>query len=172
ETMRTPDTFSYRSPNKRKRVTSLSNENTPSSNTGLPVDGAPPKKRAKTSTTKCQCSCTGCISDTAGRWASPRTDAQKIYTILATIKVQNWTFACFLYNIFQTKDIKGNEVQRSKTHAQMVSAFLASRRKRTVANIITEWMRDPSGRIPRNSSDHQFMFSTTVPYTEIGPVRA
>ncbi|KAJ7937700.1 hypothetical protein B0H13DRAFT_2412744 [Mycena leptocephala] len=88
------------------------------------------------------------------------------------IKAQNWPFACFLYNVFRTKDINGKLVNRSQTHGQMVSAFLAGRGKRTVANIVNEWMKDPLGRIPRYSSAESLMFSTTIPFTEIGPVRA
>ncbi|KAJ7119049.1 hypothetical protein C8R44DRAFT_550637, partial [Mycena epipterygia] len=101
-----------------------------------------------------------------------RTDAQKIDVILTVIKGQNWTFTCFLYTVFRTRDVKGKPVHRSLTHSQMVSAFLAGRGKRTVANIIEEWMRDPSSRIPHNSSDSDLMFSTTIPYTDIGPVHA
>ncbi|KAJ7930248.1 hypothetical protein B0H13DRAFT_1573285, partial [Mycena leptocephala] len=66
---------------------------------------------------------------------------QEIDAILDVIKAQNWTFACFLYNVFRTKDTKGKPVNRSLTHGQMVSAFLAGRGKRTVANIINEWMK-------------------------------
>ncbi|KAJ7799418.1 hypothetical protein B0H13DRAFT_2391021 [Mycena leptocephala] len=54
----------------------------------------------------------------------------------------------------------------------MVSIFLAGRAKKTVGNIISEWMAHPDGRIPAHSPNSDLMFSTTVPYTDIRPVRA
>jgi hypothetical protein len=54
----------------------------------------------------------------------------------------------------------------------MVSIFLAGRAKKTVGNIISEWMAPPDGRIPAHSPNSDLMFSTTVPYTDIRPVRA
>ncbi|KAJ6455537.1 hypothetical protein DFH09DRAFT_1255746 [Mycena vulgaris] len=93
-------------------------------------------------------------------------------TCYLTIQDQGWTLGCFLYNIFRTRDIKGNEIHRSSTHSQMVSIFLAGRAKKTVANIITEWMAHPDGRIPAHSPNLDLMYSTTVPYNDIKPVRA
>ncbi|KAJ6558349.1 hypothetical protein B0H19DRAFT_906888, partial [Mycena capillaripes] len=84
----------------------------------------------------------------------------------------NWTLAGFLYNIFQSKDAKGCDIHRSQTHSQMVSICLAGRAKETVADIISEWMAHPDGRIPVNSPNSDLMYSTTIPYTEIRPVRA
>ncbi|KAJ7883570.1 hypothetical protein B0H13DRAFT_2235396 [Mycena leptocephala] len=77
-----------------------------------------------------------------------------------------------LYNIFRAKDTQGKEIHRSKTHSQMVSIFLAGRAKKTIGNIISEWMAHPDGRIPAHSPNSDLMFSTTVPYTDIRPVRA
>jgi hypothetical protein len=54
----------------------------------------------------------------------------------------------------------------------MVSIFLAGRAKKTVGNIISEWMAHPDGRIPAHSPNSDLMFSTTVPCTDIWPVRA
>ncbi|KAJ7087069.1 hypothetical protein C8R44DRAFT_557323, partial [Mycena epipterygia] len=99
----------------------------------------------------------------------PHGQMHKIDAILTVIKAQNWMFACFLYNTFRTRDEKGKPLHCSFTHSQMVSAFLAGRGKRTVANIVEEWMRDLSGRTPRHSSDNNLIFSTTIPYTEIDP---
>ncbi|KAJ7430967.1 hypothetical protein B0H11DRAFT_1763123 [Mycena galericulata] len=92
--------------------------------------------------------------------------------ILTTIQEQDWSLGCFLYNMFRTKDTKGKEIHRSTAHAQMVSIFLAGRGKRTVADIISEWMTHPDGRIPKLSPNRDLLYSTTVPYTDIGPVRA
>ncbi|KAJ7685854.1 hypothetical protein B0H17DRAFT_941123 [Mycena rosella] len=135
------------------------------------MDSGPPTKRAKVAT-RCACACAGCSSASGGKRAPTRTDAQKLDAILAVIKAQNWTFACFLFNTFRTKDVMGGAVKRSLTHAQMVSSFLAGRGKRIVAHIVEQWLKDPAGRIPQNSDANKFMFSTTIPYTEIGPVRA
>ncbi|KAJ6521644.1 hypothetical protein DFH09DRAFT_1331060 [Mycena vulgaris] len=85
---------------------------------------------------------------------------------------QGWTLGFFLYNIFRTRDIKGNEIHRSSTHSQMVSIFLTGRAKKSVAKIITEWMAHPVGRIPAHSPNLDLMYSTTVPYSDIKPVRA
>ncbi|KAJ6569999.1 hypothetical protein B0H10DRAFT_1648020, partial [Mycena sp. CBHHK59/15] len=101
-----------------------------------------------------------------------RTDAQKIESILDAIQEQRWSLGCFLYNIFRIKDAKGNPIHRSPAHSQMVSIFLAGRGKKTVANIITEWMAHADGRIPETSPNWDLMYLTTIPYNEIRPVRA
>ncbi|KAJ7769072.1 hypothetical protein DFH07DRAFT_938258 [Mycena maculata] len=164
-TIRTPTAFGHRSPKKRKHV----DENTPPFGFDSPtLASTPASKRAKI----CQCTCSGCVFSPDRQRAPRRTDAQKLDLILAAIKDQNWTIGCFLYNTFRTKDLHGNDVKRSPVHSQTVSAFLDGRGKRTVASIIEQWMKDPYGRIPDNSASRNLMFSTTVPYTDIGPVRA
>ncbi|KAJ7693464.1 hypothetical protein B0H14DRAFT_3661883 [Mycena olivaceomarginata] len=57
-----------------------------------------------------------------------------------------------MHNTFRTKDSKGNDLNRSPTHSQM--------------------MANPDGRIPEFSPNSDLMYSTTVPYTLIRPVRA
>ncbi|KAJ7903995.1 hypothetical protein B0H13DRAFT_1532740, partial [Mycena leptocephala] len=101
-----------------------------------------------------------------------RTDTQKIETVLDAIQEQGGTLATFLYNIFRRKDNKGKEIPRSPTHSQMVSIFLAGRANETVGDIISEWMSHPDGRIPAHSPNLDLMYSTTVPHTQIKPVRA
>ncbi|KAJ6573695.1 hypothetical protein B0H10DRAFT_1837966, partial [Mycena sp. CBHHK59/15] len=91
-----------------------------------------------------------------------RTDAQKIESMLDVIQEQRWSLGCFLYNIFRIKDAKGNPIHRSPAHSQMVSIFLAGRGKKTVANIITEWMAHANGRIPETSPNWDLMYSTTI----------
>jgi hypothetical protein len=54
----------------------------------------------------------------------------------------------------------------------MVSIFLAGRANKTVTDIISAWMSHPDGRIPAHSPNSDLMHSTTVPYTDIRPVRA
>ncbi|KAJ6629792.1 hypothetical protein B0H10DRAFT_2160400 [Mycena sp. CBHHK59/15] len=101
-----------------------------------------------------------------------RTDGQKIELILDTIQTENWTLSHFLYQLFRVKDSQGNEINRSSTHSQTVSIFLAGCSNETVADIIAEWMVHPDGRIPANSINSDLLYSTTVPYTRIRPVRA
>ncbi|KAJ7086886.1 hypothetical protein B0H15DRAFT_757408, partial [Mycena belliarum] len=99
----------------------------------------PPTKRPKPNPTSSH------ASAGSSQRRSPRTDTQKIEVILGTIKDQNWTFASFLFNIFRIKDTNGNEINRSPTHSQMVSIFLAGRASKTVGNIVSEWMAHPDG---------------------------
>ncbi|KAJ7752307.1 hypothetical protein B0H16DRAFT_1265379, partial [Mycena metata] len=101
-----------------------------------------------------------------------RTNAQKIELILGTIQTENWTLGYFLYQIFRAKDNEGGEIHRSSTHSQMVSIILAGRSNKSVADIIAEWMAHPDGRIPADSTNSDLLYSTTVPYTDIRPVRA
>ncbi|KAJ6565799.1 hypothetical protein DFH09DRAFT_919276, partial [Mycena vulgaris] len=101
-----------------------------------------------------------------GKRKFPRTDAQKIELILETIQDQGWTLGCFLYNIIRTRNIKGNEIHRSPTHSQMFSISLAGRAKKTVANIITEWMAHPDGAIPAHSPNWDRMYCTKVPSSQ------
>ncbi|KAK7059574.1 hypothetical protein R3P38DRAFT_2495738, partial [Favolaschia claudopus] len=101
-----------------------------------------------------------------------RTNAQKLELVLESIQDQGWTLGCFLYKLFRAKDDEGNEVHRSQTHSQMVSIFLAGRANETVADIVSEWMMHPDGRLPSSSPNSDLSFSTTIPYTEIRPVRA
>ncbi|KAJ7079843.1 hypothetical protein C8R44DRAFT_909020 [Mycena epipterygia] len=149
----TPATpFSY-SPCKRKHsAVSLTDENTPPASSFASDTPAPPSKRQKR--------------------ASPRTPSQKIEAVLLAIKGQNWSFSSFLYNVFRTKDDKGKPVHRSTVHAQMVSRFLAGRADNSVSDILAEWMATPDGRIPARSPNRDLMYSTSVPYTTIKPVRA
>ncbi|KAK6995664.1 hypothetical protein R3P38DRAFT_2567122, partial [Favolaschia claudopus] len=83
-----------------------------------------------------------------------------------------WSFGNFLYKSFRAKDDQGNEVHRTQMHSQMISSFLAGRANKTPADIISEWMMHPDGRLPASHPNADLMFSTTVPYTEIRPVRA
>ncbi|KAJ7792476.1 hypothetical protein B0H14DRAFT_2623860 [Mycena olivaceomarginata] len=161
--------FDYSPPKKRPR-SAWSDENAvPASSISSPSPRdplEPPAKRSKPNPPSSQ------AGAGSSQRKSPRTDAQKIEVILDTIKAQNLTFACFLYNIFRAKDIQGKEIHRSPTHSQTVSIFLAGRAKKTAANIISEWMAHPDGRIPRDSPNSDLMYSATAPYTDIGPVRA
>jgi hypothetical protein len=126
--------FNYFPPKKRPLDTSPSDENAPPVRSGgsspSPADAiGRPAKRSKPNPP------IPIITPSTKR-KSPWTDAQKIEAILETIQAQNWTLACFLYNIFRTKNAKGDEIHRSQTHSQMVSIFLAGRAKKTVGNII------------------------------------
>lgn len=162
--------FDYSPPKKRPWDSSFSNENvgpTASSSSPSPSEAvARPGKRSKPNPPG-EATATG-----SKKWKSVHTDAQKLETILETIQAQNWTLGCFLYNLFRTQNAHGGEIHRSATHSQMVSIFLAGRSKEMVADIISTWMAHPDGRIPENSPNSDLMYSTTIPYTQIGPVRA
>ncbi|KAK7059388.1 hypothetical protein R3P38DRAFT_2496066 [Favolaschia claudopus] len=101
----------------------------------------------------------------ASKRRSPRTNTQKLEIVLKSIQEQGWT-------LFRARDDQGNKIHRTQTHSQMVSIFLAGRANKTVADILSEWMMHPDGRLPPTSPNFDLMFSTTVPYTEIHPVRA
>ncbi|KAJ7719580.1 hypothetical protein B0H16DRAFT_1795129, partial [Mycena metata] len=101
-----------------------------------------------------------------------RTTSQKIEAVLHAIKEQNWTFPSFLYHLFQTKDGKGKPISRSTVHAQTVSRFLSGRSENSVSDILAAWMASPDGRIPAHSPNRSLMYSTSIPYTTIKPVRA
>ncbi|KAJ7735335.1 hypothetical protein B0H16DRAFT_1256415, partial [Mycena metata] len=92
--------------------------------------------------------------------------------VLHAIKEQNWSFASFLYHVFQTKDGKGKPLSRSTVHAQMVSRFLGGRAENSVSDILAAWMASPDGRVPAHSPNRNLMYSTSIPYTTIKPVRA
>ncbi|KAJ6616142.1 hypothetical protein B0H10DRAFT_1949352 [Mycena sp. CBHHK59/15] len=155
----------------RRLATSRADENTApfafTSSPCAPLDTPePPNKRAKPNPPPSK------TDNASGKRKPVRTDAQKIESILDAIQEQRWSLGCFLYNIFRIKDAKGNPIHRSPAHSQMVSIFLAGRGKKTVANIITEWMAHADGRIPETSPNWDLMYSTTIPYNEIRPVRA
>ncbi|KAJ6573350.1 hypothetical protein B0H10DRAFT_2237105 [Mycena sp. CBHHK59/15] len=170
--IRTPATsFDYSPPKKRCLATSRADENTApfafTSSPRAPLDTPePPNKRAKPNPPPSK------TDNASGKRKPARTDAQKIESILDAIQEQRWSLGCFLYNIFRIKDAKGNPIHRSPAHSQMVSIFLAGRGKKTVANIITEWMAHADGRIPETSPNWDLMYLTTIPYNEIRPVRA
>ncbi|KAJ7231366.1 hypothetical protein C8J57DRAFT_967559, partial [Mycena rebaudengoi] len=167
--IRTPATpFTFTSPpNHRKRARSRTDENMPSGSTSFPERSVIPlAKRARTTPSS------SAPKGKAGKRSAPRTDSEEIDAILTTIKAQGWSFAQFLFNVFCRRNNKGKPAHRSTTHAQMVSTFLAERAGKTVADIITEWMASPDGRITADSPNRELLFSTTVPYTVMKPVRA
>ncbi|KAJ7891465.1 hypothetical protein B0H13DRAFT_1625931 [Mycena leptocephala] len=99
----------------------------------------------------------------------PRSDSDKITSILASIHDQGWTLGEFLYQIF---DHRGRNGSRDQTHAQMVKSFLGGKGKYTPSDILAFWMSSPDGVLHAHDPDLANMFSTDTPYTEIGPVRA
>ncbi|KAK7020899.1 hypothetical protein R3P38DRAFT_2392851, partial [Favolaschia claudopus] len=90
---------------------------------------------------------------------SPRTNTQKLELVLESIQEQGSTLGGFSYNVFRAKDDQGSEIHRTQTHSQMVSIFLAGRANETVADVISEWMIHPDGRIPSSSPNVDLMFS-------------
>ncbi|KAJ7200182.1 hypothetical protein GGX14DRAFT_317446, partial [Mycena pura] len=160
--IRTPDSpFSPPKKSKRKRAASGGNENTPSGSSRPMI---PLAKRARPAT--------ALPKPSNGNRAPTRSDEEKMDNILVAIKAQNWTFSSFLFRVFCRQDKNGKPVKRSTTHSQMVSKFLGGHTTDSVSDIITEWMASPDGRIAANSPNRELLYSTTVPYTQIKPVRA
>ncbi|KAK6993185.1 hypothetical protein R3P38DRAFT_2567352 [Favolaschia claudopus] len=167
EASHTPSkSFDYSAPKKRPFQFSLDENIPPGSSPSPFLSAERPSKRPK-NTTQPPISTPG-----SSKRRSPRTNAQKLELVLESIQDQGWTLGCFLYKLFRAKDDEGNEVHRSQTHSQMVSIFLAGRANETVADIVSEWMMHPDGRLPSSSPNSDLSFSTTIPYTEIRPVRA
>lgn len=101
----------------------------------------------------------------------PRSHVEKLDAILVCILEQGWTLGMFLVCLFVLLDKHGQPIMRSRRHAMMVSSFLAGRTTHTPAHILDAWMKSPDGRIDRDSPDRHLLYSTTVPFTEIAPVR-
>ncbi|KAJ6480404.1 hypothetical protein C8R45DRAFT_1155471 [Mycena sanguinolenta] len=99
----------------------------------------------------------------------PRSSAEKIESILESIRDQGWTLGEFLYRVF---DHQGRQGSRSPSHAQIVSLFLAGRGTYTVSDILSCWMASPDGVLSAHDPNLADMYSTDTPYTEIRPVRA
>ncbi|KAJ7842150.1 hypothetical protein B0H13DRAFT_2286804 [Mycena leptocephala] len=98
------------SPDKRKHNPFMVDEITPDADPhppDPPADFGPPSKRAKLLAANALVPALAVLAFSTTKWASLRTESQKIDAILEVIKDQNWAFACFLYNIFRTRDIKG-----------------------------------------------------------------
>jgi hypothetical protein len=105
-------------------------------------------------------------------YTSRKTVQQKLETVFEAILKSNWTLSEFLYHAFCTLDESGNKIHRTTRHTSYVNHFLRGSGKFTPAQIIDMWFRAPDGRIARDSTDSELMFSTTTPYIEIKPARA
>ncbi|KAJ7881235.1 hypothetical protein B0H13DRAFT_1891441 [Mycena leptocephala] len=103
------DVWSW-SPDKRKHNPFMVDGITPDADPhppDPPADFGPPSKRAKLLAANALVPALAVLAFSTTKWASLRTESQKIDAILEVIKDQNWAFACFLYNIFRKRDIKG-----------------------------------------------------------------
>jgi hypothetical protein len=74
----------------------------------------------------------------------------------------------FLYYTFRNKDSKGKAVIRDHSQASTVQKFLSGQTRYNPAHIIAFWFNHRDGHLEKQSD---LMYSTTVPYTEIKPVR-
>ena len=101
-------------------------------------------------------------------YAKRRSIKQKLEDIFDEINDANWGISDFLYYAFRNKDSEGNDVHRDQSHGNIVQGFLAGHTRYTPAYIINFWFCHQDGRLDQNSA---LMYSTTVPYTEIKPVR-
>ncbi|KAH7918111.1 hypothetical protein BV22DRAFT_1108446 [Leucogyrophana mollusca] len=164
----------------RKRQRS-DRENFPLATDSQHTPWAPPCKRKKGSTQSTE-------SDSArspprqtdlaqahseARTYSPRrSDNDKLNDIFQVLQRHRWTLGDLLYYLFQLKDKStGDKVRRTHQHAAYVAKFLKGACNHGPAAIVDAWFQSPDGVIPESSEDYGLMYSTTVPYTEIKPVR-
>ncbi|KAF8172930.1 hypothetical protein K438DRAFT_1772364 [Mycena galopus ATCC 62051] len=134
---------------RRRQNSTVNDENLPPS-----TPSNQPPKRARVDSARRSC----------------RTDEEKMKNVLNSIKGQGWTLGEFLYRLFRSKD-EDAPVSRSNQHAQMVSKFLRGDGDRTPSDILACWMKSPYGAISQDSPGFDEMYSTTIPYTSIRPVR-
>jgi hypothetical protein len=86
--------------------------------------------------------------------------------------IAKWNLPEFLYHTFRYQDENGKPVHRTTEHAAIVSRFLQGRTKYTPSVVLKAWFQGPDGSISQDSVASNLMYSATVPFTEIGPVRA
>jgi len=101
-------------------------------------------------------------------YAQRRSNEEKLQTIFQVINDAHWSMSEFLYYTFRNKDSKGKAINRDHSHASTVQKFLTGQTRYNPAHIINFWFCHPDGRLEQQSD---LMYSTTVPYTEIKPVR-
>ncbi|KAH9931747.1 hypothetical protein B0H21DRAFT_813891 [Amylocystis lapponica] len=101
--------------------------------------------------------------------APRRETPEKLAHVFAALKDVRWNLSEFLYYAFQFKD---DGIQhRTTSHAAYIQHFLHGRSSYTPATIIDIWFRHPDGRVPADSDDIAYMYSTSVPFMDIKPVR-
>jgi hypothetical protein len=80
----------------------------------------------------------------------------------------------FLYQLFRTRDGRGEEIHRTDQHAKYAQHFIQGTGKYTAGMILECWLKSPDGRLSNVSeSATDLMYSTaSTPYTNIKNVRA
>ena len=101
-------------------------------------------------------------------YAERRSTNEKLQNLFQTIDDAGWSMSDFLYYTFRNKDSKGKAVNRDHSHASTVQKFLSGQTRYNPAHIIAFWFNHRDGRLEKQSD---LMYLTTVPYTEIKPVR-
>ncbi|KAH7920579.1 hypothetical protein BV22DRAFT_996910, partial [Leucogyrophana mollusca] len=92
--------------------------------------------------------------------------------VFRVLQGHRWTLGDLFHFLFRLKDEStGDEVRRTHRHAAYVEKFLKGACDHGPATIVDVWFRSPDGVVVESSADYQLMYSTTVPYTDIKPVR-
>ncbi|KAF4583644.1 hypothetical protein AB1N83_012102 [Pleurotus pulmonarius] len=106
----------------------------------------------------------------------PRTTAvkqwhEKLAEILDMLKALNWTIGDLLYHLFRSHSRKGDEIKRSRSHAQMVSKFLGGKGRYYPTLILAEWLRSADGLPGLADTERGQMYSVSIDYRNIRAAR-
>jgi len=103
---------------------------------------------------------------------NPKSDDQRWACVAESLKANGWTLGEFLYFTFRVKDENNKKCPRSHSHASFVRHFLQGSQAYTPAMILDAWYEDPTGRESVAGDQSDLMFSTSVPFKQVKPVRA
>ena len=78
---------------------------------------------------------------------------------------------CLCFFIFRHKDADGKEISRTHTHTAAVHKFLAGQTDYALTDILASWFHSLDGRLDETKNS-TLMYSVTIPYKNIKPVRA
>ena len=103
---------------------------------------------------------------------NPKADEQRWANVAESLKANGWTLGEFLYFTFRVKDKNNMKCNHSISHATFVCHFLQGSQTYTPAMILAAWYEDPTGHDSVAGDQGDLMFSTSMPYKQIKPVRA
>ncbi|KIJ64811.1 hypothetical protein HYDPIDRAFT_111412 [Hydnomerulius pinastri MD-312] len=103
--------------------------------------------------------------------ASPKSWAQKLDVVFDTLKTLKWSISDLLFYLFRLRDEQNANIHRSHRHAAAVQQFLRGRTRINPSFIVDVWLRSADGRLADGADEHRLMYSTTVDYKSIKPVR-
>ncbi|RXW12685.1 hypothetical protein EST38_g13172 [Candolleomyces aberdarensis] len=100
----------------------------------------------------------------------------KLAIVFEAIKVKaNWTFSEFIHYASKPPKKDSGSDGRSQPHAQAVSKFLKGETTHTPADVLHAWDTHPYGNVWASREEDKndpLMYSLSLPYTAIKPVRA